>query len=173
MAPLSTSRPVNRHASHRGFSLIKLSVVVAIVTAIVALAVPVARQSIFQARSDAVKNDLHAFAAAFRAYASEHGDWPPGDGRPGTFPEGMADHLAKTSWTRPSPIGGHYAWDPNSVQLGGRYRAVIAIVSTPGDSVTSDRVQLLQIDRTLDDGNLNEGVFLLGYRNFPIYVLEH
>jgi prepilin-type N-terminal cleavage/methylation domain-containing protein len=172
MPPLPLSPSIRRLSSCRGFSLVELSVVVTIISIVTAFAVPTAKHLTFQARSSAVENDLRVFAAAFQTYANEHGDWPPGDGTPGKFPDGMAGYLGATGWTRTTPIGGNYAWDPNSTQLGTHYRAVIVIASTPGNPVTSDRVQLLQIDKKFDDGNLDEGNFFLGYGNYPVYVLE-
>jgi hypothetical protein len=38
--------------------------------------------------------------------------------------------------------------------------------------VTADRVQLADIDRRCDDGNLATGTFLLGFANEPVYILE-
>ncbi len=155
-----------------GFSLVELSVVVAIISIMTALAVPTAKHLVLQARASTVENDLRVFAAAFASYANEHGDWPAGDGTPGKFPEGMTGYLGPTGWAAKSPIGGNYTWDPNSTQLGSRYRAVIVISSTAGNPVSSDRVQLLEIDKKFDDGNLDEGNFFLGYGNYPVYVLE-
>lgn len=125
------------------------------------------------ARSSAVMNDLRVYAGAFQAYAQEHGDWPPGGGAPGAFPPGMEGYLNQTNWGRPTPIGGFYQFATQSPQQGGRYAAVIVIASLPGNQVSSDFIQLSDIDRKLDDGNLSTGNFFLGYRNYPVYVLEH
>lgn len=164
--------PARRLSSQRGFSLVELAVVVAIISIVCAIAVPTGKRLFLQARASTVENDLRVFATAFQNYASEHGDWPPGDGTPGAFPEGMAGYLGPTSWSVRSPIGGKYTWDPNSMQLGSRYRAVIVLSSVPDNPVSSDRVQLLEIDKKFDDGNLEEGNFFLGYGNYPVYVLE-
>ena len=59
------------------------------------------------------------------------------------------------------------------VQQGNRYAAVIIIASSPNNPVTSDANQLTDIDTKLDDGNLTSGNFFLGYRNYPVFVLEH
>jgi hypothetical protein len=125
------------------------------------------------ARSSAVLNDLRVYAGAFQAYAQEHGDWPPGGGAPGTFPPGMEGYLSQTNWSRISPIGGYYQFATQSPQAGSRYAAVIMISSARANPVSSDFNQLSDIDRKLDDGNLSTGNFFLGYRNYPVFVLEH
>ena len=130
-------------------------------------------KSRLNARSSVVMNDLRVYAGAFQAYAQEHGDWPPGGGAPGTFPAGMEGYLSQTNWSRLTPIGGYYQFATQSPQLGGRYAAVIVIATVGSDQVTSDSIQLSDIDRKLDDGNLNTVNFFLGYRNYPVFVLEH
>jgi prepilin-type N-terminal cleavage/methylation domain-containing protein len=166
-------RASGRRPANAAFSLLELSVVVTIISILVAIAVPTAKNLIFRSRSSAAQNDLRVFAAAFQAYAHEKGDWPEGDGTPGAIPPGMEAYLNSTAWRHPTPIGGNYTWDPNSTQQGARYRAVIGIYSTDKNPVTSDRNQLLDLDRAADDGNLAAGNLLLGYRNYPIFLLEH
>lgn len=144
-----------------------------IIGILAAAAVPALKKNAINARSSAVMNDLRVYSGAFQAYAQEHGDWPPGGGAPGTFPAGMEGYLSQTNWSRLTPIGGYYQFATQSPQLGGRYAAVIVIATVGSDQVTSDSIQLSDIDRKLDDGNLNTGNFFLGYRNYPVFVLEH
>jgi prepilin-type N-terminal cleavage/methylation domain-containing protein len=173
MVSPAPDRPFRGPAARRGFSLIELAVVVGILSIVIAIAVPSSAQLLMQARARATENDLRIFSAAFQAYANEHGDWPAGDGTPGAFPPGMAGFLGETNWQKRTPLGGNYAWDPNSLQQGSRYRAVIVITSSPSNPVTDSREQLLKVDRALDDGDLTAGNFLLGYRESPVFVLEH
>jgi prepilin-type N-terminal cleavage/methylation domain-containing protein len=162
-----------RRPGARGFSLLELSVVIFIISVIAAFAVPALKQTLLESRARAVANDLRVYAGAFQAYAQEKGDWPAGDAVPGAFPAGMTGSLGKTNWERVTPIGGRYTWAPNSLQQGEHYHAVIVLSSTPDAAVSSDKKQLLEIDRTIDDGDLETGNFRLGYRNFPIFVIEH
>lgn len=147
--------------------------VVLIIGILAALSVPALKKNAMNARSSAVMNDLRVYAGAYQAYAQEHGDWPPGGGAPGTFPAGMDGYLSSTNWSRKTPIGGNYQFATQSPQAGGRYAAVIIIASTTDNPVTSDANQLTDLDVKLDDGNLSSGNFFLGYRNYPVFVLEH
>ena len=85
----------------------------------------------------------------------------------------MEPYLNAAKWSRTTPIGGHYQWDTHSRQSGETFAAVIVIGPSAGSPVTSDSVQLRDIDRKLDDGRLSSGKFFLGYRNCPVFVLEH
>lgn len=162
-----------RGSTEAGFTLLELSIVVFIISVLAALAVPALKQVMLESRSTAVANDLRVFRDAFADYAHEHGDWPPGGGQPGEFPAGMAGRLGKTNWERVTPIGGRYQWAPGSLHQGERYRAAIVIASLEDNNVSSDRKQLEDLDRRIDDSDLEAGNFRLGYRNFPVFVIEH
>ncbi len=168
-----SARPCRPRPHTAGFTLLELSIVVLLISLLAALAVPALVNARLAARSAAVANDLRAFAGAFQNYAHDRGDWPPGNGTPGAFPAGMEGYLGATGWQRVTPIGGLYSWDPNSTQQGERYRAVIVIATADGHPVSSESAQLLDLDRRVDDGDLDAGNFRLGYRNYPIFVLEH
>jgi prepilin-type N-terminal cleavage/methylation domain-containing protein len=156
-----------------GFTLVELGVAVLIIGVIAAVSVPSLKKNAINARTSATMNDLRVFAGAFQAYAQEHGDWPPGGGGPGVVPAGMEGYLNTTNWSRKSPIGGYYQFATQSPQAGGRYAAVIIIAGTQDSPVSSDVNQLSDMDKKLDDGNLYTGNFFLGYRNYPVFVLEH
>lgn len=162
--------PVNR--SRRGFGLLGLSIALAVLSAIAALAVPITKGMVMRARARAVHDDLQVFSTAFQAYAAEHGDWPVGDGAPGAIPSGMLKYLRETNWQRRTPIGGNYAWDASGIHRGAHLRAAIVIAGSQGNLVTTDRIQLAEIDRLFDDAELTTGNFFLGYRNWPVFVLE-
>jgi type II secretory pathway pseudopilin PulG len=148
-------------------------VVLFIVSVLAALAVPALKRSTLEARTVAVAGELRVFAGAFQAYAHERGNWPPGLAAPGAVPDGMQSFLGATQWAQRTPIGGRYAWAPNTLQQGVRYHAAIVLASVANDPVSDDRFQLEDIDRRIDDGNLETGGFRLGYRNQPVFVIEH
>lgn len=85
----------------------------------------------------------------------------------------MEGYLRATNWQRTTPIGGLYTWSPNTVQQGERYRAAIVITTVGENKVSSDRIQLTDLDRRIDDGSLDTGNLRLGFRNYPVFVLEH
>lgn len=169
---MTVKRDSSPRPSRAAFTFLKLTVVIFFVSLVIAIVFPVAQKRVHRAKATAIEHDLQIFSAAFQKYAGEHGDWPPGDGVPGALPEGMKPYLSETDWQHRTPIGGHYTWETVSLHRGTRYRAVIVIASTPGNPVTNDRLQLLDLDRRLDDGNLETGVFQLGHRHHPLRVLE-
>lgn len=176
-SPYFSCRRLGRFSPQRrgdaAFSLLELSIVIFIISVLAAVAVPVFKRLTIDARTSAIENDLRVFSGAFQAYAQEHGDWPPGDTGPGEFPPAMATSLGRSNWTRVTPIGGRYTWAPNSVHQGERYHAAIVISAVEGQPVTAERRQLEAIDRAIDDGSLDTGNFRLGFRNFPVFVIEH
>jgi len=164
-APASRSR-------QGGCSLIGLSLALAAVSIGAAVTVPWMQQRHFRERATATQADLASFAAAFRAQANAHGEWPAGDGAAGTVPAGMSDALDSKHWQARTPLGGRYAWDTNSPQRGRRYRAAIVIVPDGDDRATTDARPLRELDRLIDDGNLASGNLFLGFQNQPVFALE-
>jgi prepilin-type N-terminal cleavage/methylation domain-containing protein len=162
-----------RSRGEAGFTLLELSVALFIISLVAAFAVPALKTALLESRARAVANDLRVFAGTFQTYAQEKGDWPEGDAVPGAYPAGMSGQLTNTNWERATPVGGRYTWAPNSLQQGERYHAAILLSSTGESKVSDDKRQLLLIDRVIDDGDLETGNFRLGYRNFPVFVIEH
>jgi type II secretory pathway pseudopilin PulG len=156
-----------------GFSVVAFSLSVLLLGAAAALALPAVRRAVSDHQREATLDDLRRFAGSFQAYARDHGDWPSANYAPGSIPPGMEKYLADSHWTDPSPIGGRYVWLRHTPQVGGRYAAAIAIVSSAGSRVTNERDPLQGIDRAIDDGDLTTGSFFLGFHDYPVYILEH
>jgi type II secretory pathway pseudopilin PulG len=170
----STPRPPDRARwrGSRAFSLLGIGVATLLIGLLAVVAVPQGKRFIIAARSDAVIDDLRAFTQAFQAYLRKNGDWPPEQATAGQLPPGMAGYLRQPDWGKNTPIGGCYNWEKNKKHNGRTVPAAIAISSNGRFKVTSDRAQLEDLDRKIDDGNLATGSFLLGFANAPLYILE-
>ena len=144
-----------------------------IISLLIAASVPVVARVQRKARTAAVVNDFRTFAAAFVAHAQETGDWPAESGA-GRMPKAMrsGSMLSSKGWTRTTPIGGKYNWERDRRHYGVRYDAAITISGTAAAPLVFNAPQLLDIDQTIDDGDLYNGNFRLGAGNVPLYVIQ-
>ena len=147
--------------SRRGFTLIEIMVVVAIIALLAALAIPTIFIQRSNARSAAFINDLRQSRAIFESFMLENGTYPD-DAGPGQIPSPMTSELVKIHWTAPTPIGGQWDWDYQ--QFG-----VTAGVSV--DSPDLNDTDMTKIDGRIDDGNLDTGLFQRRSGGF-IFVIE-
>ena len=166
------SKSCTRWRGIQAFTLLEIGVATLLIGLLAVVAVPQGKKFIVAARSKAVINDLRGFTRAFQAYLREKGDWPPGLATAGEVPPGMADYLRQSNWEKITPIGDYYHWEKNMKHNDRTVRAAIVISSKGRANVTANRVQLADIDRRCDDGNLVTGTFLLGFANEPVYILE-
>jgi type II secretory pathway pseudopilin PulG len=166
------SNSCTRWRGIKAFTLPEIGVATMIIGLLAFVTVPQIKKFIVAARSKAVINDLHAFTQAYQTYLREKGDWPPGPAGAGEIPAGMAGYLRQSNWEKVTPIGGYYHWEKNMKHNDRTVRAAIVISSKDRAQVTTDRVQLEDIDRRCDDGNLATGSFLLGFANEPVCILE-
>jgi len=132
-----------------GFTLTELMIVVAIVGLLAAIAIPSFARARERALNVRFAADLQVTKSAFTEYSLDHGKYPP-DTTPGMVPQGMADYLRRVEWTKLNTLGGQWDWD-NS-QFG--YKAGVSVYRP-----TASSGQLLQLDKTIDDGNLATGEF--------------
>jgi len=166
------SNSCTRWQGFKAFTLLEIGVATLLIGLLAVVAVPPGKKFIVAARSKAVINDLHAFTRAYQSYLREKGDWPPGPATAGEIPSGMAGYLRQLDWEKITPVGGYYHWEKNQKHNDRTVRAAIVISSKGRAKVTANRVQLEDIDRRCDDGNLATGTFLLGFANEPVYILE-
>jgi len=146
------------HATHRGFTLVEIMVVVVIIGLLAALAIPAFQRSQRASQNARVINDFRIFAQAFELYNAQNGAWPNnvGAGVIPTLPVPMAGDFKADTWqAATTPIGGRWNWD-NNLSSGGF--AGISISATGAYPLVSD-AQLAEVDAKLDDGDLTTGLF--------------
>lgn len=159
-----------RAQSSRAFTLVEISVVVTLLGLLVAMALPAYRHVTMRSKAAAVSNDVRVFAQTFQTYSTQHGGWPASAG-PGVIPPEVADAISG-SFTKATPIGGHYEWDYDSSSAGFHVTAAISIVTT-GDTSMTDDVDLIEmVDRTYDDGDTSKGNVQLGSTNSLVFIIE-
>lgn len=138
---------------------------------VMSFAVPKVKQAERQSRSTIIVADLRTFSTAFEGYAQERGSWPE-ESDAGKIPTDMEGRLGPTGWLRPTPIGGQYNWESNQMHGGVRYRAAISISETSISGLPVNEEILLEIDKLLDDGNLDTGSFRKGVNHDPLYIIQ-
>lgn len=153
-----------------GFSIVEIMVALAILSMLIALALPQVKKYQTAAAAAVVVSDLRTFAAAFEAYAQEKGTFPA-ETAAGVLPSEMAGRLASSGWLRVTPIGGQYNWENNQMHGGIRYRAAICISETDSAPLEVSAERLREIDRLIDDGNLTTGNFRTGVNNDALYII--
>jgi len=125
----------------------ELLLVVAVIGVLTLIAIPLFVKAREHSRSAVCVANLRAASGAFITFAADNKIYPPVVG-PGVVPPGMETYLANFPWTKPTPIGGSWAWDDTGYKAG-------VVVNSP----TAPIQQIQEIDRTLDDGNLATGQF--------------
>jgi len=154
-------------SASRGFTLLELLIVVAIIGIIAAIAVGFLRAQTDKAKVTAVAADLRTFETGFLSYATDTGDFPPDshlDGAyhlpPGT---GVEDYLPVQRWATPTPLGGSYNWEgPDNYS----YAGVSVFLPTAPASIFA------LLDKTIDDGDLSQGKFRLTPNGRFTYIID-
>lgn len=123
-------------------------VVVVIIGLLAMIALPAFNRVRQSAQNSRFISDLRTFAQAFESYTALNGTWPPNAGS-GSVPSGMAGDFRAAAWTGVNSLGGRWNWDRNL--------NVSAGISTT--NVTAGEAQMLAVDRAIDDGNLDTGLF--------------
>ncbi len=124
-------------------------VVVVIIGLLASIALPAIGRVRQAAQNSRFISDLRTFAQAFESYAAFNGAWPPNAGS-GVVPTGMTDDFKEAAWISRNSLGGRWNWDRN-------LNGISAGISTT--NVTVSDVQMIAIDRAIDDGDLDAGLF--------------
>ena len=134
----------------RGFTLIEIMVVVAIVSILAVLALPSSQRALKRAKASRFINDLRVLNGAFEQYRFENKAWPP-EADPQEAPPKMIPYLGKFAFTSPTPIGGVWDWDRDAFDI----KAGISVVGPTFSPVEMTEM----IDARIDDGVLTTGGF--------------
>ena len=146
-APATATRHENFRRS--AFTLVEIMVVVVIIGLLAALALPAFQRVRLNAISKRYLNDARQVRDAAERYAMEHGNFPPNGigGLHANLRGYVPDSIFNATTT---PLGGVWDWD---YQQDGFTASISVYLFTASDA------QLLDIDRTIDDGNLTTGLF--------------
>lgn len=144
--------------SKSGFTLIEVSIVVAIIGLLAMMSIPAVRKARTRSQITAVVNDLRVFGDAFEQYSMERGRYPAESHleEPHHLPSDvMEGYLDAVKWASRTPLGGFYNWEAPSWGESGIYDyAGIALFE-----VAASVAQLRELDTMIDDGNLLTGRF--------------
>ena len=147
--------------NNRGFTLVEIMIVVAIIGLVAAIAVPAFARARKNAQVNRFIQDLRTAVDAFTMYNLENISYPP-DRMPGVIPPGMEEYLRRMRWSEPTSIGGYWDWDYE--QFG--YRAGVSVY-LPNRTAAEMR----EIAEKIDDGSLTTGNFRARAQGY-IYIIE-
>ena len=147
--------------SKRGFTLVEIMIVVAIIGLLSALSIPNVFKAGQRTRSIRFAKDIQTASHAFMEYSLETGSYPS-DKTPGIMPTDMAPYLTELSWLEETTIGGKWDWDYDVF-------GVTAAVSVTDPKWDDDL--MTEIDVVLDDGNLSTGEFRKRSGGY-MYIIE-
>ena len=156
----------------RAVGMVELMVVLTIISMLVTVIAPSYHAIQRKARASALVNDFRVYSSVYLSHAHEVGSWPP-ETPAGILPTEINNNQMRgANWSRVTAIGGKFDWDYNQIHNGSMVRAAIGISDTVAAPLMIDLDMFEEMDRALDDGNLNTGNFVLGFGNSPVLILE-
>jgi len=131
------------------FTLVEIMVVVAIISLLAALAVPMFKKIKVSSENARLASDLRTFANLMDIFITETGAYPE-DSSSGVIPRGLDQYVNPQQWAVEPSIGGVWDVEYNSYN-------VISAVGVHRYTVEEEQIQLF--DQRFDDGNLSSGKF--------------
>ncbi|MFT4887754.1 MAG: type IV pilus assembly protein PilA [Pseudohongiellaceae bacterium] len=153
----------NNMRSSEGFSLLELIMVLAMVTMMGSLAVPVYAQ--YATRAGLVETTIRLanWSREFHRWEMNNGRFP-NDSHIVLPPEAVRTlNIVNSEWLAPTALGGNWNWEG----VGAYDYVGISIVGA-----TASISDISQLDSILDDGDLSQGVFRQTPNGRYTYILE-
>jgi len=143
---------MKRNLFKRGFTLVEVMIVVAIIVILASISIPALLRARMSARVSLVASNLKTFATGFQMYYNTNGALPADAHL--ALPVGMENFISTDDWASDA-LGGVYNWEGPTWGEGGPYD--YAGISLFGATATLE--ELTMLDTALDDGNLATGLF--------------
>jgi len=151
------------HRRVAGFTLVEISIVVAIIGILAAIAIPGFIRARTVARGVRVANDLRVFGGAFAMYAMEKGQYPPDTHESLPNVPDIDQYIDRQAFYTITVFGGRYNWEgPDFYPYAG--------VSVSGTALSNE--ELIKIDSVVDDGNLSTGRYIKASNGRFTYIIE-
>ncbi len=135
-----------------GFTLIEILIVVVILGILAAIVIPQIAGMSEEARRSSFAASVKKFAEAVERFRIENGTYPE-DASSGVIPAGFDEYILQSNYERPTPLGG--VWDTELNSMG----VTSAIGVHFNDGSDPGAAYMTQVDAIIDDGDLATGAF--------------